>query len=57
MYQEKSQTRDELLRHVVDGAALIRNNHERIRKATLNCFKTISLVISNAEGSFEEQAI
>jgi very-short-patch-repair endonuclease len=32
--RQKSETRDELLRCVMDGAAVMRNNNESIRKAT-----------------------
>jgi hypothetical protein len=56
VYQEKSQTWDDLLRYIMDGAVLIRNIHESIWKATRTVLKWAHLCIGNAGGHFEQQA-
>jgi hypothetical protein len=39
--KEKSATRDELLQRIMDGAALIQNNHESMPKATCAVLKNV----------------
>jgi hypothetical protein len=39
VYQDKLQTQDEFLRCIMRGAALIRKNHGRIRKAAHSVLK------------------
>jgi hypothetical protein len=39
MYQENSQTRDELMHLIMDSAGVILNNHESIRKPARSLFQ------------------
>jgi hypothetical protein len=54
--RQKSQTRNRLLRHIMDDAALIRRNYESIRKATRAVLKRAGLCISSTGGYLEQQA-
>jgi hypothetical protein len=56
VHHEKSQSRAELLRRIMDGAALIRNNHEILRKATRAVLKQARLCVANARDHFEQRA-
>jgi hypothetical protein len=56
VYPEKSQTQNELLQLVMNGAARIRNNHERIRKVICAVLKQSRLCIASTEGNFEQRA-
>jgi hypothetical protein len=56
LYQEKSQTRDDLLQPILDGAAHIGSNYESLQKATHAVEKLACLCIANAGGNFKQQA-
>jgi pyridoxal biosynthesis lyase PdxS len=54
VFQEKSQTLDEILRRIMHGAALIRNKRGSIQKATRAVLKRAYLRIVNTAGHFEQ---
>jgi hypothetical protein len=56
LYQEKSETRDEVLRRIIDGTDLVQNNHESVRKATRSVLHRACLCMASARGHFEQQA-
>jgi hypothetical protein len=54
VYEEKLQTRNELLWRIMNAPAGIRNIFEGIRKATSSVVKQARLCTDNARGSFEQ---
>jgi hypothetical protein len=52
MYWEKSQAQDEILQHIVDGAALKLNSHVTVQKATRAVVKLAHLCGASAGGHF-----
>jgi hypothetical protein len=51
-----ARNRDEVLRSIMDGAALMRKSREGVRKATSAVLKRAHLCIANAGCNFEQQA-